>query len=276
MTEQAETTPGTGKASQTETATKSGTTPQSTSRISGFWAGLKDELPFFVLVIGGIVSFRVFLFDMNYIPSESMQPALEVGDRIVVNKFAYGYSRYTVPFGLLPSIGGEDGRLFGSVPDRGDVITFKHPRTGVIFIKRVVGLPGDRIQYAGGRLFVNGEAAPREKITNFDYRAHKGGVVNVDVIREELPDGTDYQIFERFSDATLDNAGPFVVPEGHVFVMGDNRDNSVDSRNLRSGVGYLPLENIVGRADRVLFSTYRCKRETDLHCAKRHLFGAIR
>ena len=240
------------------------------------WESVKAEIPFFVIMISAIVTFRVFLFDMNFIPSESMQPTLEVGDRIVVNKFAYGYSKYSFPFSFPPSFGGKHSRVFGSIPDRGDVVTFKHPKSGVIFIKRVVGHPGDRIRYDGNRLYVNNDPVPREKIANFDYKAHKGGIVSVDHFQEQLADGTRYNILERFTDITSAGDRTYIVPEGHLFVMGDNRDNSRDSRELETGVGYLPIENVVGRAERVLFSTYRCKKVDGLRCAKRHLFGAIR
>ncbi len=242
----------------------------------GFWDNLRAELPFFLCVLGVVFTFRLLFYGMNYIPSESMQPALEVGDRIVVNKFIYGYSKHTVPFSLAPSFPGKNGRVFGRPPKRGEVVTFKNRlQDNKIFIKRVVGLPGDKVQYKNGRLFLNGENVTREKIANFDYRSYRGGVLNVTEYTQKLDDGTNYNIFEQSDQDFADNTREFIVPEGHLFVMGDNRDNSIDSRYLDRGVGFMPIEYLLGRAERVLFSTYRCKKTQGLRCAKRGFFSKI-
>ncbi len=241
------------------------------------WNSFKTEAPFFLMVLGAVFTFRLFFFGMNYIPSESMQPALEVGDRIVVNKLIYGYSRHSFPFSFAPEFPGENGRLFGRTPKRGEVITFKNPlQNNTVFIKRVIGIPGDRVQYRGGRLLLNGKPAGREKTNNYTYRAHKGYVTQVTVYTEMLNDEASFPIYEVSNNERLDTTEEFLVPDGHLFVMGDNRDNSTDSRAMKTGVGFLPIENVLGRADRVLFSTYRCKKTTGLHCAKRKFFGAIK
>ena len=238
---------------------------------------VKAELPFFVMIVAGIFAFRGLVYTMNYIPSESMQPTLEVGDRIVVNKLAYGYSGHSVMFSLTDRLPGKFGRLFGSLPKRGDVITFKHPRSGEVYIKRVIGLPGDIVQYNGGQLYLNGERQVREKISTIEYRQYKGGLKKADHYRELIDSDHSHEIFEYSDNAFLDNAGPFTVPEDNVFVMGDNRDNSIDSRAMTvEGVGFLPVERILGRAERVLYSTYRCKKVAGLRCAKRKFFMPIK
>ena len=251
---------------------------QKSETSDSLWQSIRAEVPFLLMLIGGICTFRFFLYDMNYIPSESMQPALEVGDRIIVNKYAYGYSRYVIPFGVLPSIGGKDGRIFGRLPERGDVVTFRHPVKGVTFIKRVIGLPGDDVQYKRGRLYLNGDPVTRRKIDNFEYDQARSNIVQVDLITETLPEGRDIQIFERVGRSGVDETERFTVPEGTLFVMGDNRDNSQDSRVPAAigGVGFLPTEYLLGRADRVFFSTYRCKKRDGLRCAKRHFFSKIK
>ncbi len=194
---------------------------------------------------------RSFLYEPFNIPSGSMKPTLEIGDYLFVNKPAYGYSRHSFPFGIAPIA----GRLWGKEPLRGDVIVFKLPSNPSIdYIKRVIGLPGDKIQVRSGRLYINGERVPREPLgLRKETEAHETPVTMVEYL-ETLPGGVIHSIYEESDDDVLDDTGIFEVPEGHYFMMGDNRDNSQDSR-VASMVGFVPYENIVGKADFIFFST---------------------
>ncbi len=199
---------------------------------------------------------RIFLFQPFNIPSGSMIPTLLVGDYLFVSKYSYGYSRYSFPFGIdLFS-----GRILNSQPDRGDVIVFKTPTdNSTDYIKRLVGLPGDRIQMIGGVLNINGVPVKRERAPDLVEDTKCGPNQVVHVYREILPNGRSYLTqklsetcrFGRFGAA--DDTEVFVVPPKHYFMMGDNRDDSADSRfSIGNGVGYVPEENLVGRA-RILF-----------------------
>ncbi len=226
------------------------------------------------LVLVAVV--KTFAFASYYIPSESMVPTLEIGDRIFVNKIAYGYSRYSLPIPkLLPSFPGQNGRILHGAPERGDVVVFSNPHTGETTIKRLIGLPGDRIQLSYGRLMINGELIQRKKNRIFRYRDPRGRLVKVHEYLEILPNGQNYKILERSDDNSLDDTGVYFVPKGHVFLMGDNRDNSTDSRALNL-LGYVPLENIIGRADLIPFSLYHCKKENGASCGKRRFFTWVK
>jgi len=212
----------------------------------------------FVLVTFGFAAF--------HIPSESMQPALQVGDRVLVSKFAYGYSRHSLPLGLgyvLPE--SWSGRILGSNPRRGAVIVVRDPGQNLNIIKRVIGLPGDRIEMRAGRLVINGETVPRDPQGVVRYRDRSGMVVEAAVYEETLPGGAVNTIYERSDTAPLDDVGPFMVPANHFFLMGDNRDASADSR-VPSGLGYVHRDAIVGKAWTVLFTFASCRREDGLHC----------
>ncbi|MCB1500542.1 MAG: signal peptidase I [Bauldia sp.] len=189
---------------------------------------------------------RTFLFQPFNIPSGSMKSTLLVGDYLFVSKYAYGYSRYSLPFG--PDL--FSGRIWASEPERGDVVVFKLPRdNSTDYIKRVIGLPGDQIQVTHGVLYINGKAVEREKV---DQWVDDDGV-RYDRYRETLPNGVTYLTLDREPDGPEDNTQVYEVPEDHFFMMGDNRDNSTDSRVL-SAVGYVPFENLVGRAEVIFFS----------------------
>jgi signal peptidase I len=201
----------------------------------------------YALLIAGVI--RSFLFQPFNIPSGSMEATLLVGDYLFVSKSTYGFSRYSFPFGFIPF----DGRFFVMAePQRGDIVVFKFPPdNSTDYIKRLIGLPGDRIQMRDGVLYINDQAVPKERIE--DYIEDVGGQTReVPRYRETLPNGVSYEILDREPEGNLDNTQVYVVPEGHYFMMGDNRDNSLDSR---VDVGYVPFQNFVGKAQIIFFST---------------------
>ena len=194
---------------------------------------------------------RTFLFEPFNIPSGSMKPTLLVGDYLFVSKPAYGYSRYSFPFGLAPI----QDRVWDKMPERGDVIVFKLPTNkSVDYIKRLIGLPGDTIQVRGGRLFINGKVVQRDALGIKSVQNDDGRDVMTTEYTETLPGGAVHSIYEENDSGPLDDTPLFTVPEGHFFMMGDNRDNSQDSR-VQQVVGFVPFENLVGRADFIFFST---------------------
>jgi signal peptidase I len=193
---------------------------------------------------------RTFLFQPFNIPSGSMENTLLIGDYLFVSKFSYGYTHYSLPFS--PPL--FSGRIWSADPQRGDVVVFRLPRDdSVDYIKRVVGLPGDRIQVIDGLLQINGQPVKRERIEDIVETDEFGRTERVKRWQETLPNGVTYVTLER-SFPHLENTQVFEVPPGRYFMMGDNRDNSSDSRDPSSGVGYVPLENLIGRAQVIFFS----------------------
>lgn len=240
----------------------------------------------YALLIAGV--FRTIFFQPFWIPSGSMKETLLIGDFLFVNKMAYGYSYASCPSIRIQRLGvnidaqklcgvfdGDNGRFLGGTPERGDVVVFRHPTSKTDYIKRLVGLPGDKVQVKNGVLFLNGTAAPQVPAGMFteknapqgpyQYRpgCSNGAVgLGADCHKERyietFPEGTEHVILNtRSHSGSPDNTKVFLVPDGHFFFMGDNRDNSLDSRvsQLSRGVGFVPYENLIGRADRVMFSS---------------------
>ncbi len=210
-----------------------------------------DILKTILLAVAITLVFRMVAWQPFNIPSGSMRPNLLVGDFLVVSKFEYGYSKASLvyPFTRLPI----DGRIFAGSPERGDVVVFKNSRDrNRDYIKRVIGLPGDEVQTVNGTLYLNGKKITRELVGNETVRC-AGYQSLAATYREALPNGISYTIQEcNGNNYRLDNVGPYVVPEGHFFMMGDNRDNSQDSRTPM--VGMVPADQIVGKAQRLVFS----------------------
>jgi signal peptidase I len=195
---------------------------------------------------------RTFLYEPFNIPSGSMKPTLEIGDYLFVYKPSYGFSHFSFPFGLSPVP--DTGRVMAALPSRGDIVVFKLPtNTSIDFIKRIIGLPGDTIQVIEGRLYINHHMVKRETI-GLRRVDENGEATTVTEYLETLPNGVVHHIYEMSDNGQLDNTREFKVPPGHYFMMGDNRDNSQDSRVI-DHVGFVPYENLVGRASFIFFST---------------------
>ena len=224
----------------------------------GLWETIKTII---IAVLIALVV-RTFAYEPFNIPSGSMKSTLLVGDYLFVSKYAYGYSRFSFDlFGwnlVSPSFGDDGSRVLFSEPERGDVVVFKLPRDNATdYIKRIVGLPGDRIQVTGGVLIINGQAVKRERIGDFVETDAYGHSRRIARFMETLPNGRRYETLDIDFRGAHDNTEVYVVPAGHYFAMGDNRDNSLDSRVTadHGGVGFIPVENLVGRAEIIFFST---------------------
>jgi signal peptidase I len=227
---------------------KSGPTVLTRKKASG---GILDTIKTIVYAVLIALVVRTVAYEPFNIPSGSMVPTLLVGDYLFVSKFSYGYSRYSLPLGL-PLF---SGRIFFHSPERGDVVVFKLPTdNSTDYIKRVIGLPGDHIQMKNGILNINGQPVPRRRIDDYLYQEGNGVIIPLAQYIETLPNGVQHRIIEMSDNGPLDNTQEYVVPPGDYFMMGDNRDNSQDSRVL-SAVGYVPAENLIGKAQFIFFST---------------------
>jgi len=196
---------------------------------------------------------RTFIFQPFHIPTGSMAPGLMPGDYIITSKYSVGYGKYAAtPFPFPVN----EGRLFEKEPKRGDVIVFKPEGSKITFIKRVVGLPGDQVQMKEGRLYLNGEPVPVVMSGKYDYMNRHKKTENGDLITETFPDGRTHDVLDTQKDNPLDQTKVQTVPSGYYFLMGDNRDHSLDSRvsSSKGGAGMVPKENIIGRAEIVLLS----------------------
>lgn len=239
------------------------------ARTESWWGTLR----FLLLLFLGALALRTFIVAPFNIPSGSMLPRLWIGDYLFVAKWPYGYSRYAFPWSLASF----EGRIFGALPARGDVVVFRYPGPRAEdLVKRVIGLPGDTIEVRGGGVILNGAPLPRERQADFAMNVSpnspcRGAPASVRQqtgpdgetlclyprFSETLPDGRSYDVLDQAPDSPADNFGPVRVPDGHVFVMGDNRDDSLDSRfpTAVGGVGLLPVENIIGRVLVTFWST---------------------
>lgn len=255
---------------------------EATKKGNAIWETIKTVV--YALLIAGV--FRTLFFQPFWIPSGSMKDTLLIGDFLFVNKMAYGYSYASCPSVIIPRFGidvdaqdfcgfldGDNTRLFGGEPERGDVVVFRHPVSGRDFVKRLIGLPGDTVQVKAGIVYINGAPAPQRPAGVFEeiQKAQgphqlrprcangpvgEGGTCNKERFIETLPGGVEHGVL-NIGMQGADNTGVYTVPEGNYFFMGDNRDNSSDSRfpAAAGGVGFVPYENLIGRADRVMFSS---------------------
>jgi signal peptidase I len=260
------------------------------------WEKVKRELKEWgatlAIVAPAFLLFTGLLYEQRVIPSESMVPTLEVGDRVAVAKFAYGYGRYSLPLSLGRYLPLGEGRFFPSTPERGEVVVFEHTHSDRVMIKRIIGLPGDTVQILGETLIINGQPIESEFVRDVRYAPDKEVVIEqVQEWTETIGDRT-WTTHRGLRGRPVSDTLLFVVPEDHLFLIGDNRNNSYDSRELsghcppingvvdRAGcplrgdvddasIGFVPTDHLIGRADTVLLTFHRCKLQDGEECKKR-------
>jgi len=217
---------------------------------SNYWI---ENFKTFSIAILIALTLRTFAFEPFSIPSGSMKPTLLEGDYLFVSKYSYGYSRHSFPMSF-PNF---KGRVFGKYPERGDVAVFKFTKnTKIDYIKRIVGLPGDKIQIKNGLLFINGKEVERQSIGLWSAKNVNNIMYTYDKYSEKISDTVNYEILDASPNGMLDNTDVYTVPEGHFFALGDNRDQSSDSRIL-SQLGFIPFKNLVGKAQIIFYSRDR-------------------
>lgn len=246
--------------------------------------------------------FSGLFYELRVIPSESMVPNLQVGDRVSVNKFAYGYSKNSLPFSLGRYVPLPDGRILASQPKRGDVAVFEHTHTARVMIKRIIGLPGDTVTVRDGQpVAINGTPIERTFVRRVRYRQHDSGAYITAAEFTESYDGETWTVHDIDGQTGTNISITYTVPDGHFLFMGDNRDNSMDGRNPTghcpadaagvvdqagcpprrgstpelASVGFVPFQNLIGRADTVLFSFYRCGRAQADPCMKSRVWRGL-
>lgn len=242
--------------------------------------------------------FTTFGFEQRVIPSESMVPGLQVGDRVLVNKFSYGFSRYSLPWGVDRLLPLGEGRIFSQSPERGDVIVFMHPHFRRVMIKRLIGVPGDTVEMREEQLYLNGEKVGTDYLGDVTYIPHKRrSRLTAREYRETIGDKS-FLVHQWGRNSDNDSTASFIVPEGYLFFMGDNRDNSTDARALSghcppvegivsqagclprvslesASVGFVPLGHVIGRGVTVAWTTNRCKSEPGLTCPPKRVWKGL-
>jgi len=219
-----------------------------------FIARLGQDSLQLVLILASVLLVRTAVASPYYVPSGSMEPTLQIGDELLSTKYPYGYGRFSPPIDLGPSV---SGRWLEKLPERGDVVVFQPPRhADETWVKRVVGLPGDHIQMRDGFLRINGQDLPVRRDGSVLMEDKEGDTRLVARFIETLPNGRQHPILKQHTDGPLDNTPELIVPPGHLFMMGDNRDHSWDSRapEALGGIGFVPVENLIGRSEIILGS----------------------